>query len=286
MRKDESSLQVSRDFKTVLKCKDHLISGEEFEIVDLENGIFKTQPIPENLDQYYESENYISHTDSSHGLKDKIYQIVKTRMLSKKAQWISEFKSSGKVLDYGAGTGDFLKKMESRNFKTVGVEPNSTARNLANKKNLNIYSKLEEVPQEKFDVITLWHVLEHIPDFENILSRLSSILKPDGILIIAVPNYRSYDSYYYNNKWAAWDVPRHLWHFSRSGLTETLKSLNFSLVKERPLIFDSFYVSMLSENNKDSTASMIKGIFRGLLSNLSAKSTGEYSSLTYFFKKD
>ena len=272
--------------EAILHCKDHLVSEEEFEILDLGNGILQTNPFPEDLDRYYQSEDYISHTDSSRNFQDKIYQFVKSRMLSKKAKWISRHKKEGRILDYGAGTGDFLNDMKTRNWEVVGVEPNPGARDLGLEKGLDVYGNLSEINSGEFDVITLWHVLEHVPDFENILRQLRSKLKKDGILVIAVPNYRSYDSYYYNNIWAAWDVPRHLWHFSRDGLKRSLEDLKFTFREEKPLVFDPFYVSMLSEKNKETKGSMLNAFFRGLLSNLSARSTGEYSSLAYFFSKD
>ena len=152
-------------------------------------------------------------------------------------------------------------------------------------KGLNLKSELSEVTTKKYEVISLWHVLEHIPDFENKISDFSQKLTDDGILIIAVPNHKSYDANFYNEDWAAWDVPRHLWHFSRIGLKKKLRNHGFELVKEKPLKFDSYYVSLLSEKNKPGSTNFINAIYRGFLSNLKASRSGEYSSIAYFFKK-
>ena len=273
------------DHKPGLVCKDHLVSGEEFEILPAENGILKTHPFPEDLAKYYESEDYISHSDSANGLQDKIYQQVKTYMLSQKAKWIRKYLKQGDILDFGAGTGEFLNKMKSFNWNGEGVEPNTSARKLGISKGLNLKSELSEVEKKRFDVISLWHVLEHLPDLENKIQEFYELLDETGILIIAVPNHNSYDAKFYKENWAAWDVPRHLWHFSRNGLKAKLQNFNLELVEERPLKFDSYYVSLLSEKDSGSSFNPINAFYRGWISNLKAQRSGEYSSIAYFFKK-
>ncbi|MGA8853807.1 MAG: class I SAM-dependent methyltransferase [Christiangramia sp.] len=281
---EQSNKSVSPE-KPFLICKDHLVSGEDFKISEYETGILKTHPFPKNLSKYYESEDYISHSDSKKSFQDKIYHSVKSHMLSKKAKWIRNFVKHGRILDYGAGTGEFLNKMRTLLFNVEGVEPNETARELAILKGLDLKPELSDVLIKQFDVISLWHVLEHIPDFENKISEFKPILAEEGILIIAVPNYKSYDANYYKQDWAAWDVPRHLWHFSRIGLKQKIEKHGFELVKEKPLKFDSFYVSLLSEKNKPGSTNLINAFYRGFLSNIKAKHSGEYSSIAYFFKK-
>lgn len=266
-------------------CTDHLVSGENFEIIPSESGIFKTYPVPDDLEKYYDSEEYISHRDSSGSFQDKIYQTIKSHMLSKKAEWIRAEVKHGNILDYGAGTGDFLNKMKSYLWKVEGVEPNKLARDLAILKGLDLKPDLDRIRDREYDVISLWHVLEHIPDYENKLERFYKLLNDGGILIIAVPNFNSLDCKYYKKNWAAWDVPRHLWHFSRTGLIEKLSSKGFFLLKEKPLKFDSFYVSLLSEKNAPRRTNFLNAFYRGLVSNLQAKKTGEYSSIAYFFQK-
>lgn len=265
--------------------KDHLVSGEEFHIRNHENGILKTDPVPPNLQKYYESEAYISHYDSSGNLREKIYQFVKSYMLSKKAGWIRKYKRQGSILDFGAGTGDFLNRMKSFYWNVYGVEPNRTARELAILKGLELKADFKELAERKYDVISLWHVLEHLPDFEKKIQLFKNTLKDDGLLIIAVPNFNSYDARYYSENWAAWDVPRHLWHFSRKGIIDKFNQNGFLLLQEKPLKFDSYYVSLLSEKNKSEKSNLVNAVYRGWISNMKAKSSGEYSSIVYFFQK-
>ena len=266
-------------------CKDHLVSEEEFHISGYENGILKTDPVPEDLGKYYESEDYISHSDSKNNLQDKVYQLVKSHMLTKKAKWVRRYLKQGDILDFGAGTGEFLNTMKKFLWNVEGVEPNKTARDLAILKGLNLKADLSELRIKKFDVISLWHVLEHLPDLENKIGEFYDLLNEEGIIIIAVPNHRSYDAEFYKENWAAWDVPRHIWHFSRKGLKEKFSENNFELIDEKPLKFDSYYVSLLSEKNKNSSGNPLKAFYRGFISNRKAKNTGEYSSIAYFFKK-
>ncbi|WP_245566876.1 class I SAM-dependent methyltransferase [Christiangramia portivictoriae] len=284
MIEPEHKEAILEEAEIILKCKDHLVSQESFSIREAEPGILCTYPIPENLAVYYESENYISHTDSNETLQDRIYQYIKSKMFSRKAQWIEQETAGCKLLDYGAGTGDFLNFMQNRNWNVVGVEPNENARSLALEKGIGVKSELDELENTKFDVITLWHVLEHIPNYKEILTKLKSRLNKNGLLVIAVPNYKSYDAFYYQSHWAAWDVPRHLWHFSRDGISKIMESHDLIKVCEKPLIFDSFYVSLLSEKNQNASASKVNAFWRGLISNLKARSTGEYSSIAYFYR--
>lgn len=262
------------------------MSGEEFHLDYHKKGILKTVPVPDNLGRYYKSENYISHTDKKESFQEKVYQGIKSFMLQKKAAWIEKEIPKGKLLDYGCGTGDFVRFMDSRNWKSFGIEPDVDARKLASEKSQNIFASIEELEEENFSVITLWHVLEHIPDYAEILNSLLEKLQEGGLLIIAVPNHNSFDAKHYKNFWAAWDVPRHLWHFSRRGLKDEVTS-NFpvSYLKEKPLIFDSFYVSLLSEQHRQNKFAFISALKSGLISNIKAKASGEYSSLAYFFQK-
>jgi len=269
-----------------LVFKDHLVTKESFQINSYGNGILRTEPVPENLEKYYESDKYISHRDSSQSFQDRIYQLVKSYMLSKKAKWIRSEIKQGSILDFGAGTGDFLNRMKSFFWNVEGVEPNEIARDLAILKGLNLKTSFKELDGKSYDVISLWHVLEHLPDFENKLEKFHELLNPGGILIIAVPNYNSYDANYYKEDWAAWDVPRHLWHFSRNGLKNILNEKGFLLMKEKPLKFDSFYVSLLSEQNRSGRSNPLNAILRGAVSNYKAKNTKEYSSIAYFFQKE
>lgn len=276
--------------KTVyLSCKDHTVSGEEFDLLyDPEKEMLITSPKPDldSLPGYYKSEAYISHTDSSKTLTDKIYQQVKKYMLRKKLRWIQKkCPDKGRILDIGAGTGDFLFEAKNSGWKVKGIEPGEEARNRAGKKGIKLVSDASGFKSEKFDVITLWHVLEHVHDLKNQIMELEHLLKKGGLLVIAVPNFKSYDADYYKNHWAAFDVPRHLSHFSQRSFKQIFTGTGFRQTDSKALIFDSFYVSLLSEKQKTGSSNFFKALYIGLKSNLKARSTSEYSSIAYFFRK-
>ena len=275
--------------KPYLKCQDHLVSNKIFELkIDTKNQFLVTSPQPkaENLAAYYQSKTYISHTDANKSLFDKIYQKVKKYTLNQKLKLINSFQTSEKtLLDIGCGTGDFLKHCQNNNWIVTGVEPNTNARDLANQKlQTTLHSVLEDV-QNTYDVITLWHVLEHVADLDGYISQLKKLLKPNGRLVIAVPNFQSYDAQHYKSFWAAYDVPRHLWHFSKKSIQNLLHQYHFELETIKPMRFDSYYVSLLSEKNKTGKSNPIKAFYTGWLSNLKAAKKMNYSSHIYIFKQ-
>lgn len=271
-----------------LTVKDHLVSNEEFTLVfDDKNKMLVTKPQPEGsrLIQYYESDQYISHTDSKKGVVSFLYYLVKKIALKNKRNLISSLKKNAQsILDIGAGTGDFLNFVSPVFTSVIGVEPNQKARELARQKGVLLEESLNDIKEKSFDVITMWHVLEHMPNLEETIQEIETLLKPNGILLIAVPNFNSFDAAHYKNYWAAFDVPRHLWHFSKTSMNKFFSS-KLLLQKIRPMIFDSFYVSILSEKNKSGKLNLFKAFLVGLRSNISAWSTKEYSSLIYCYKK-
>ena len=271
-----------------MKIKDHFLSGETFEIQETETkGIYKTSPIPENLSKYYESKNYISHHQDSGSLKEKLYKFLQKFNLNYKYNILSKnsFRNA-KVLDYGCGAGEFLKFIEE-DFETFGFEPNQNARTAAQQKTTKtkFISNLDELKNENLDVITLWHVFEHIENQDEMLNQFYDKLKKNGALIIAVPNHTSYDGQKYKEFWAAYDVPRHIFHFSKSGMEKFFNNKNWKLEKIKPLLLDSYYISMLSEKYKKSSLFWLKGFFFGAISNFKASKTGEFSSLVYIIRK-
>jgi len=244
-----------------------------------------TTPVPKNLGEYYKSEDYISHTDAKDSLFDKAYHFVKTITLKRKLKLINSLSQTSKtILDVGAGTGEFLKVCQDNSWEVFGTEPDLDARKIAKNKGINLQENLSKINSQKFDIITLWHVLEHVENLQEYIKSLKELLKVDGKIIIAVPNYKSFDATSYNEFWAAFDVPRHLWHFSQTSISKLFNKENMVVEKTLPMKFDSFYVSLLSEKYKHGKMKLLSAFRKGLLSNLKAKNTGDYSSLIYIIK--
>ncbi len=275
--------------KPYITVKDFSVSGESFTLVfDDNRQILKTTPTPPlaSLPKYYESTDYISHTDSSRSIFEKTYQFVKRQAIRNKIKLITKYVKTGKLLDIGAGTADFLVQAKKKHWEVEGIEPNSAARQLAQKKGITLLENSKPIKDNSFDVITMWHVLEHVPDLNYQLTELKRICKPNGIIVIAVPNFNSYDAKYYKQFWAAYDVPRHLWHFSKSGIKKLFLDYAIKLIKVKPMWFDSFYVSLLSEKYKSGKMNAVKGFFIGMMSNCIGLRKKEYSSHIYVFKSE
>ena len=271
--------------------KDYSVTDENFELLYNEDlGMLETfpQPLPERIPDYYNSKDYISHTDSKRNLIENVYQIVKSISIKRKLKLIKRISTNGKrLLDFGCGTGDFLVVAKNKGWKVVGIEPNVKARKIANVKTEGAVFETGQISNFEtnvFDVITLWHVFEHLPNLEEQIISFKKLLKPDGVLIIAVPNYRSYDAGYYKEFWAAYDVPRHLWHFSKSSISKLFDRHEMKVERTLPMFFDAYYVSLLSEKYKSGFMNPLKAFWTGTLSNLKAKRSGEYSSLIYIIK--
>jgi 2-polyprenyl-3-methyl-5-hydroxy-6-metoxy-1,4-benzoquinol methylase len=273
--------------KPYLRTKDYSVTGERFELVyDSSLKMLSTQPQPQDLERYYKSLSYISHTDANKTLIDKLYQGVKKYSLKKKVRLISKYCYEEKtLLDVGAGTGDFLLRAKKGGWIVQGVEPNHDARLRAEEKGIELNTSLHSLPNKKYAVISLWHVLEHLPNLEKQIGNLVSRLTDKGTLVIAVPNYKSYDAQHYGPYWAAFDVPRHLWHFSTESIQYLFANYGMKVVRVKPMIFDSFYVSLLSEKYKTGRQNYFKAFVIGLLSNLKAIGNKEYSSHIYILKR-
>ncbi len=272
--------------KPFLKTKDFSVSGEAFQLLhDEELDMLVTRPRPENMEKYYQSNSYISHNDANKTVIDKLYQAVKKFSLWRKTSLIKAYADGNKtLLDVGAGTGDFLLAAEKRKWSVKGVEPSRDARLRSREKRMELFSNMESLSDSKFQVITLWHVLEHLPDLENQILKLREHLEDEGVLVIAVPNFKSYDAEHYKEFWAAYDVPRHLWHFSREGIERLFAKYEMEVVKTKPMWFDAFYVSLLSEKYKTGKQNFLRGFFTGFISNLKASLTLQYSSIIYVIK--
>ncbi len=270
-----------------LKTKDYAVSGEDFSLLlDKDLGLLKTDPVPKNLGPYYDHESYISHTDRSKTGLEKIYQLVKKYGLNRKEAWLkAEIEKEAEVLDVGAGTGSFVEYLQGKGWQAEGVEPNKRARDLALNKGVQLYESLESVLDKTYDAITLWHVLEHFKDLDKEIDLLLTRLKETGTLFIAVPNFKSYDAQFYKMYWAGYDVPRHLWHFSRESIEKIFRDKGWVITDTRPMVFDSFYASLLSERYRGTSLAWPRAFWRGLRSNLQGWKTGEYSSHVYILKK-
>ena len=278
----------------VFQCRDYTVSRELFEIWKCTICSFRfTQNVPDEGDigRYYQSAEYISHSDTKKGLVNLLYHYVRNITLTQKRNLVKKITGvrKGVLLDVGAGTGAFAHTMQKAGWEVTALEPDATARQNA----LNNYSmhlqeldNLHHLQAGAFDAITLWHVLEHVHDLHGALEKFLAILKPEGRLVIAVPNFTSYDGQVYQKYWAAYDVPRHLYHFSPKSMQILLEQKGFLLESIRPMWFDSFYVSILSEKYKYGRNNFIQAVFTGLLSNIKAIFNKENcSSVIYIFRK-
>lgn len=279
------------NFSEFLTCKDNTGSDESFKIVKCQNCAFAfTNPIPteQEIGRYYESDEYISHSNTTKGLINFLYQKVRNYTLDQKVSLLTKLGPGKQLLDVGCGTGEFLDRAQLHKFIVQGIEPSVAARQQAITNfslSVNEESFLPGLDSSSFDFITMWHVLEHVYHLNDRLQELKRLLKDDGHLLIAVPNLKSYDAQKYKEHWAAYDVPRHLYHFSEKDIKAITSKHGLELKQILPMKFDSFYVSMLSEKYRTGKANLIPAFLTGLTSNLKASSEGGYSSQIYIIKK-
>ncbi len=280
-------------FENYLEVQDYTVSQEKFQIVSCKSCGFKfTNPRPDQdeIGEYYKAESYISHTNTSKGLIAKIYQIVRKYTLKGKLNLINSlYPQKGNLLDVGCGTGMFLNEARENGWEVNGIEPDLGARQIAEKINKATIKKeiLSSFQNEQFNTITMWHVLEHVHLLSETVNWLKERLAENGSLIVAVPNHESKDAEIYQAQWAAYDVPRHLYHFSQKSIKQLFEQNGFRLEKTLPMKFDSFYVSMLSTKYQSGKTNYLKSFVDGFKSNLSASNNeGNYSSLIYVFKKN
>lgn len=280
MKKQEKTFRV----------KDHFLSNEFFSLTYVQNtAMFVTSPKPDEdkMASYYESSRYLSHQKTGNDFFSKAYFFSRQFTTSLKIRMISSlFSKPGKVLDVGSGTGELLTALKNKGWNVKGIEPNKAAKQTAFDKGISHEHSLGEVEKNSLDLVVFWHSLEHVYALNNTLNEVKKILKPTGILMVACPNHESWDAKYYGNFWAAWDVPRHLSHFSSKSLNIILKPQGFKLVRKSPLFLDAIYVSILSEKIKKGKLVFLKGLIVGVVSNLAGFFTKNYSSHVYFFKNN
>ena len=281
-----------QDFTSVFSLKDYFYTEETFTIQQCAKcGLRITNPRPNEkaLGAYYKTENYLSHSDRNDSLFDKFYHFIRKYNLNYKRDIIEKFHTSGRIIDIGCGTGAFLGQFDKSKWIRQGFEPDAETREIAKKTyniDVNDTPVLNNLVGTKAEVITLWHVLEHISLINEQLEKIKSLLTDNGILVIAVPMSNSHDANYYGKYWAAYDAPRHLYHFTKDTLEQLLSKHGFSLVQKYPMRFDAFYISLLSEKYKKSSFPLFRALAQGLSSNLAAKTEkGTYSSMIFVFRQ-
>jgi len=278
-----------------MTCTDFYASSEQFDLCQCEDCGFQfTQgfPVEKEIGKYYETPDYISHSDTKKGVMNELYHMVRMRMLQNKARLIKNTtgKNSGRILDIGTGTGYFAHTMQNKGWSVEAIEKSDQARSFA-KKNFKLDVKdesgLNDFKAGSFDAITLWHVMEHLEHLDETWERLHELLTDNGYLIVAVPNCSSYDGQKYKEFWAAYDVPRHLWHFTPDTMQKFSDKHHFTLTNYLPMPFDAFYVSILSEKYKKSKFSLLKGMYAGAVAWLySLNNKEKSSSIIYVFRKN
>jgi 2-polyprenyl-3-methyl-5-hydroxy-6-metoxy-1,4-benzoquinol methylase len=284
----------SNNIQHQLSAKDYTVSQNIFSIWHCNACTARfTQDVPDQqaIGGYYASENYISHSDTKKGIINSLYHLVRKRTLGAKRRLVINETgiTKGAILDIGCGTGAFLNTMKEADWNITGLEPDTVARTKA----AELYNiqpqepgKLFELTPASFNAITMWHVLEHVHELHAYIKQIEKLLAPGGKAFIAVPNYTSKDADIYAANWAAYDVPRHLYHFSPQSMETLLAQHGLKLTAVKPMWFDSFYVSMLSEQYKNGKGNIVKAVFNGFISNLKAwGNTRKCSSVIYVISK-
>jgi 2-polyprenyl-3-methyl-5-hydroxy-6-metoxy-1,4-benzoquinol methylase len=274
--------------QTTLKVVDHMVSQEEFTIEFCACGTGITNPRPDVIGPYYDSPAYTSHSDVNAGIFGSLYGIARNFAARQKVGLIKSTtkKSKGSLLDYGCGVGVFTARAERNGWSVQGIELSDAARSRANEKLKNgmVVKERSELSITSYDAVTLFHVLEHVDDPNEVLQWVRERLNPGGALIIAVPNYESPDAKQYGRYWAAWDVPIHYWHFSKSAMTRLAQSNGWFVEAIRPMRLDAFYVGLLSESYKTGSKNWLSAVYQGLRSNILGGSRNA-SSLIYVLRK-
>ena len=274
-----------------LWVKDLFLTQEAFEIHEcLKCGLLFTEPRPkpDEIGKYYQSDEYYSHKENKKGFIPRIYESVKKVNLKRKVSMATAGLQVGKMLEIGCGVGDFIQEMEEKGWDCTGIEPSKDAKTIAEKRvNARLYDpeEISTLPDESFDLITMWHVLEHVDDLKDEIQQLQKLLKKGGRLVLALPNFKSHDAQYYKEYWAAYDVPRHLNHFCRETIHKIFTKNGFVLKKTDKLIWDAYYISYMSEKYENHKLPLMKGLFRGWISNCKARKSGEWSSLVYVLER-
>jgi 2-polyprenyl-3-methyl-5-hydroxy-6-metoxy-1,4-benzoquinol methylase len=262
----------------ILEAKDHTVSHQLFKIVQCYNCSLRiTQDLPAaaHIGDYYQSDQYISHSDTDRGFINKLYHIVRKRTLARKRKLVQKSTGirKGNLLEIGSGTGAFLKTMKEEGWSVTGLEPDEGARNIAKRLydlSLSDTGSFPDLPPAHYNAITLWHVLEHVHELHYYVQQLKTLLTDEGRIFIAVPNYTSADAKIYKQFWAAYDVPRHLYHFSPRSMELLMSMHGLKVLGIKPMWYDSFYISLLSSKYKNGQTNWPAAFWNGMRSNLGA----------------
>ena len=277
------------EFKLFLNTKDYFYTKEEFTLSKCNNcGFVFTNPVPENLGRYYDTEEYLSHDTANVNIISKIYGFIRNLNISRKYNIVSSYVPRGTILDIGCGTGELLAFFKKNGWKTKGVEPNQKARQTAvSTNNVDVLGEdeINQIDLESQDVVSMWHVLEHVEELNTRIAQVKRLTRKNGVMIFALPNLNSPDSKKYGKYWAGLDVPRHLYHFTEDSFSRLMDKHNLKLIKSIPMKFDAYYVSMLSEKYLKNSFGIIRAIFSGFSSNTKAKKNNNYSSMIFVVKK-
>jgi len=267
-----------------IETRDYLVTNELFFVEEKENGISFTYPVvaDEEIDKYYNTTDYLSHS-SNKTLMSFFFDFFSKIMVKKKTSFMLQLGGVNTYLDYGCGVGKLINSMNKKGVASYGYDTSSLAVSVCKNKSLSASSNLEDLPNQ-YDLISFWHSLEHISDYAKALNKTKQMLSKNGTVIVALPNYDSFDSKFYSKFWAAYDTPRHRVHFTKKGFVKAANKLGFEVVKTKPLFLDSFYISMMSEKYKQSLFYFLKGFFIGTLSNLCFFFTKQASSHVYVLK--
>lgn len=282
-----------QEFETKLQASYFRGQREDFSICGCLNcGFYFTNPRPRQgaeLDHYYQTEDYVSHNEQQGGLLNRVYFLVRSYALKNKRALLNKINGGqGRLLDYGAGSGAFIKTCREAGWRVTGVEPGSSAQQFAQEKGLEMFAPPDRDYRKKehYDVISMWHVLEHLPELKSDFERLVSYLKPRGHMVVAVPNRNSADAQAYGSRWAAWDLPLHLYHFRAEDIRHLAAQHQMEVSRIINMPFDAFYVSLMSESRNNQKPNYLRAFRRALLSNLKGWRSKNMSSLIYVLRKN
>jgi 2-polyprenyl-3-methyl-5-hydroxy-6-metoxy-1,4-benzoquinol methylase len=253
-------------------CPDHLVTGEEFPLHQCNDCQFLYSgrlPSEADAQKYYDSPSYTPHATDRKNLMMRTIGFCRTFIRQPiKRTWVRKWskKRMGTLIDIGSGTGEFAVFMQKSGWAVTCIEPNQDARNFCASQGLTVFDtdRVPTLPDHSFNVVTLWHVLEHVYDIHGTMQTIRRLLQPDGTAFIALPNYSSKEASWYGRMWTGYEMPRHPSHFSPATFAHLASMYDMEIVALRPFVLDAFYLSILSEQHRKGW--FISALFHGLAS--------------------